>query len=321
MICLLLGIMSINAIAVDDSHLFGMLAAAATNRGNAYLEARAQILALGTNALPELGRYAIAADLTWQQRLAARICYEKLTRGADIDALMAYDWRKDKNYDKKWEQFITGPSIRMGAVVVPKCREFGLWYYYVELTWKETNELPVCGKCLKPLQEYSNPRERQAELERRGNEGLRSCVHQDGRFRKEWPNWCLQVFTDEPEKYWRILAISERMIETPFSLWHYDRYLQFIKEKDRETVPLLVQLYDARTKIYPSNREDWYREGFLQILEFADSRHADLLEKFISEKPALEPLKKRLAEVRARPAPSPVTEPPFRLGKDLIIVK
>ena len=56
-------------------------------------------------------------------------------------------------------------------------------------------------------------------------------------------------------------------------------------------------------------------------MAFADSRHADLLEKFMSEKPALEPLKKRLAEVRARPAPPPVTEPPFRLVNELVIVK
>jgi len=46
-----------------------------------------------------------------------------------------------------------------------------------------------------------------------------------------------------------------------------------------------------------------------------------MLEEFISEKQALEPLKKRLVEVRARPAPPPVTEPPFRLGKELVIVK
>jgi len=56
------------------------------------------------------------------------------------------------------------------------------------------------------------------------------------------------------------------------------------------------------------------------MLSFADSRHADLLEKFISEKPALEPLKKRLAEVRARPAPLPQHEPPFRLGTNAVVI-
>jgi hypothetical protein len=297
-----------------------MLASAATNRGSAYLEARAEILACGTNALPALGRFAVETDLTWQQRLVARICYERLFRGADIDTLRAYDWRTDKGYDKKWERYITGPATKLGTIIVPKCHEIGLWYYYVELTWKETGELPVCGKCLKPIQEYS-PFEQDAELARRKKEGLKACIHQGERFRKEWPGWCLEVFTGEPEKYWYRKAISERMIELPFSLWHYDRYLLFFNEKDKESVPLLVQLYDARTKIYPSNRDDWYREGFLQIMAFADSRHADLLEKFMSEKPALEPLKKRLAEVRARPAPPPVTEPPFRLVNELVIVK
>ncbi len=320
MIHLICGLTAVAAAAGDDARLCDMLASAATNQGSAYLEVRAGILAPGTNTLPDLGRCAIASDLTWQQRLVARICYERLSRAADIDALRAYDWRTDREYDKQWEQYITGPSAKLGTIIVPKCREVGLWYYYVELTWKETGELPVCGKCLKPIQEYTNPRERYDELARRAKEGLRSCIHQDERFQKEWPGWCLEVFTGEPEKYWYRKAISERMIEIPFSLWHYDRYLLFFKEKDKESVPLLVQLYDARTKIYPSNRDDWYREGFLQIMAFADSRHADLLEKYISAKPALEPLKNRLAEVRARPAPPPVTEPPFRLGTNAVMI-
>jgi hypothetical protein len=302
-----------------------MLATAATNRGSAYLEARAEILAPGTNALPALGRCAVALDMPWQQRLVARICYERLSRSADIAALWAYDWRTDKGYDKQWEQHILGPTANLGKIVVPKCREVGLWYYYVELMWKETGELPTCDKCLKPIQEYTNPRERQVELERRRKEGLRSCIHGDGRFRNSWPQWCLDAVSVGPERYWYRQIVSERMLGSPFSGWHLGRYQTFLREKDPETVPVLVQFYDAYKssisglEMYPGARAEGYKNVFIPIMALADSRHVDLLEKFISEKPALEPLKMRLAEVRARPAPSPVTEPPFRLGTNAVM--
>lgn len=328
MICLMCGLVSMGVAAGDDAQLRDMLASAATNRGSAYLEVRTAILAPGTNALPSLGRCAVASDMTWQQRLVARICYERITRGADFEALWAYDWRTDKSYDKKWEQLIVGPSFKMGSIVVPKCREVGLWYYYIELTWKETNEFPSCGKCLKPLQEYTNPSERYAELDRRQKAGLRTCIHQDGGFRGRWPHWCLDAVADGPEGYWYRKAVAELMLASPFSGWHLGRYQTFLREKNPETVYLLVQCYEDYYKntttpqAYQSPQHpETYRRLFLPILSFADSRHADMLEKFISKQSILEPLRKKLAEVRARAAPPPVTEPPFRLGKELVIIK
>ncbi|MEI6647058.1 MAG: hypothetical protein WCP12_13565 [bacterium] len=287
MICLMCGIAAIYA-AADDSRLHNMLASAATNRGNAYLEARAEILAPGTNALSALGRCTIASDLTWQQRLIARICYERVARLTDIEALRAYNWSADPGYDKKWEKSIVGPGFRMSSLAVSKISEVGLWYYYVELTWKETDE---------------------------------TCKSKYTDVRKRWQHWCLKAVSDQPERYWYRLAVEERMAASPFSSWHQGRYETFLRDKEPEAVPILMKYYDAIRNIYSSNRDDWYREGFLQIMAFADSRHADLLEKFMSEKPALESLKNRLAEVRARPAPPPVTEPPFRLGNELVIVK
>ncbi len=327
MIYLMFGLASVGVAAGDDMQLKNMLASAATNRGTAYLEARAEILAPGTNALPALGHCSIASDLTWQQRLVARICYERLSRDSDFVALWAYDWRSDKGYNKQWEQHILGPTANLGKIVVPKCREIGLWYYYVELTWKETGELPSCGKCLKPIQEYTNPRERQAEMERRAKEGLRSCIHQDSGFCGSWARWCLEAVANEPERCWYRLTVEERMAASPFSDWHIGRYETFLREKDPETVPVLVQCYDAYSaqqlegiEIYPGSKVQTYRGMFLPLLLFADSRHIDLLEKYISENPALEPLRKRLAEVRARPAPPPVAEPPFRLGTNAVMI-
>ena len=66
---LVFGLAAVSVAAGDDSRLRDMLASAATNWGTAYLEARAAILVPWTNALPALGRCAIASDLTWQHGL------------------------------------------------------------------------------------------------------------------------------------------------------------------------------------------------------------------------------------------------------------
>ena len=292
---LIFGLATVCGAAADDGKLYGMLTTAATNRCTAYLEARTSILALGTNALPALGRGAVDTDLTWQQRLVARICYERLVRSADIEALRAYNWRADTGYDKNWERNIVGPGFKMGVIVVPKCKEIVLWYYYIELTWKETGE------------DILNSR--------------------DNGVRGRWPHWCLDAVAEEPERYWYRQAVAERMSDLPFSAWHLGRYQTFLREKDPEVVPILVQYYDMYNKLkvtgpemYPGENAIIYRNEFCPVLAFTDSRHADLLEKFISEKPALEPLKKRLAEVRARPAPPPQSEPPFRLGTNAVVI-
>ena len=287
------GLVLAGGAAEDENKLRGLLEAAATNRCTAYLENRAAILALGTNALPALARCVVNRDLTWQQRLVARICYERLGRGADIEVLRAYNWSADPGYRKEWENCIVGPGLKMSTIVVPKCRETGLWYYYVELTWKETEE--GIGSRYRDVQ---------------------------GR----WPHWCLDAVAREPERYWYRYVVSERMLASPFSAWHLGRYQTFLREKDAEMVPLLVKCYDAYKasvsgiEMYPGARVEGYRNSFISILTFADSRHAELLENFISEKPALEPLKKRLAEVRARPAPPPQSEPPFRLGTNAVVI-
>ncbi len=284
---LICGLMAAAAVAEDENRLNSLIFAAATNRCAAYLETRTAILTGGSNAIPSLLRCAIEPSLTWQQRLVARICYERLTRSAEIETLRSYEWRADPGYDTNWEKNIVGPGLKLEMIAVPRIREVGLWYYYIELTWKETEE---------------------------------TCNSKYTDVRKRWQNWCLKAVSAQPERYWYLLAVEERMSASPFSPWHQGRYETFLREKESEAVPILVKYYDAIKQIYPSNREDWYRDGFVPILLLADARHMDLLEKFIAEKPALEPLKKRLAEVRVRPAPPPVTEPPFRLGTNMVVI-
>ena len=293
-ILLICGLAATVSFAEDDNKLHGLLVAAATNRYVAYLEARADILALGTNSLLAIGRSAVNKRLTWQERLVARICYERLVRGVDIGALRTYDWRTDPGYDKNWERDIVGPGLKTATLAVQKIYEIGLWYYYIELTWKETEE---------------------------------TCNSKYDDVRKRWPHWCLKAVSTQPERYWYQFAVEERMASTPFSPWHRGRYETFLREKTPDAVPILIEYAEQyfRSKVagnetYPGARDVTFRGMFTPVLSLADSRHADMLEKFIAEKPALEPLKKRLAEVRARPAPPPQSEPPFRLGTNAVVI-
>lgn len=127
----------------------------------------------------------------------------------------------------------------------------------------------------------------------------------------------------QPERYYLVKVLAERLdsdtsLSQPLDVDYY-RYL--LLNKETNAVPVLVKRYDAYNKhemtgpeVFPGAYDITYRGMFEPILSFADSRYADLIEKFIGEKPALAPLKDKLAEVRNRPAPPPTIEPPFRLN-------
>jgi hypothetical protein len=293
-----------------------MLTAAVTAQSNAYIEARATITNLGTNALPMLGQAACDATLSWQQRLVARICYERIARGAEIGILCHYDWRVYPPYSAPRGKLIfhtnqvgtivssevqppggrftsiLGPQTDMGQYVVPKFRAAGLWYYYVELTWKQTGENGMLA-----------PR--------------------DPRFEQVWPYWSRIALADHPEEEYLRLAMEERLdrdvnLQEPDAL---ELYKSLLDGKESDAVPILVQRYDAYNKrevtgpeLFAGRHAELYRGMFEPILSFADSRHADLLEKFAADHEALADLKPRLADLRAKPAPAAKADPPFRTG-------
>ncbi len=102
-------------------------------------------------------------------------------------------------------------------------------------------------------------------------------------------------------------------------------YWDLLKIKDAETMPALLDRYtfyykrDVRSpEVYRGSNVITYREIFEPLLTFADSRHADLIEKFIVENPQLAPLRDQVLEIRKRPAPPARVEPPFRLGQKLV---
>ena len=157
--------------------------------------------------------------------------------------------------------------------------------------------------------------------------------------------------SSQPEYYYLLQAYRERFEESE-ELSEEDAaiYDTLIRKKESNAVPVLVEKLEAyvkrsRPSLLPANELEAAVGWELgNILSFADSRHVKLLEKFIADHPKLteeekvavedmepdeedekvvtetraEILKKKLDEVRKRPAPEPKPEPPFRLGDKLV---
>ena len=114
------------------------LAEAAGAQGQAYVELRDRLVStVSTNAL-----FAAVDDtrLAWRERLVARIVLERMLRGADIQALRNYDWPKDPEFNPDWRKYITDFAYDMGPLADPRLDAAGLWYYYLEINWKDTQE-------------------------------------------------------------------------------------------------------------------------------------------------------------------------------------
>jgi len=133
--------MTANAFAVGRKELMPLIEEAADKRESAYVETRNSITAWGTNALPLLAEIAVDASLPWQQQLVARICYERIERKEDIEKLLATDWYNHPKFEKKWHNLLDGPEGPMTRIVVTDLKEAGLWYYYLEVAWKVTDEV------------------------------------------------------------------------------------------------------------------------------------------------------------------------------------
>lgn len=298
------------AWGIDRHEIDAMLTTTATSQTSAYLVARNAIVNLGTNALPMLVRAGTDESACWQHRLVARICYEHIVRGGEIDALRQYDWRAHSGYNANWEKDMVGPGGRMTTLAVQHFAKVGLWYYYMESTWKMTGEL--------------------------GQSSLQNINHY-------WPRWCRLAVCGlpdrddvlspaisarlgrngdaralrQPEETFMRLAMLDRLerdpsLEAPDAV---ELYRELIEAKRPEALPVLVGCWDAFAK-----RDVIGRDNFASILTFADSRTADLLTRFLADHPALSVLKSKLAEVRARPAATALPEPAFRLGTNLVVV-
>jgi len=281
----------LTALSQSPVDLNKLLENASATNGAAYLAVRDAIVQLGMKGLPVLAKAASNPYSSWHQRLIARICYERIVRGKDIDNLRSYDWRNDPRYHKYWETYIEGGSLDMDSMASQVFKEFGLWYYYLEVLWKRTGEYAI--------------------------------IPFDPRINKRWTSWGSIANWSQPEDYYsRAMLLEDIRKSTDVSI---EAFGGLVSRKEPEAVPFLIDkvaVYVKSTRPSTLTAEELRKatewEFEKNILPFADSRHADLIEKFISEHPALAPLKDKVAELRKRPAPPPRVEPPFRLGTEVV---
>lgn len=284
------------AWGVERTELDKMLDTAATNQSESYILARNAITNEGTKIITLLTQAGSDSNLSWQQRLVARICCEQIARSSEVDALRHCDWRKLPGYNVQWEKSMLGPGFKMTAIAVPHLASAGLWYYYIEMSWKLNIERDKTS--FKDSNKYI-------------------------------PWWGRMALAGQPEQQYLHKAMFERL-EKDALLKNYDAialYQELLRNSDVAAVPVLIERFDAYfnreasgLESYQGERAKTYLRLFHPIANFADSRHADLLEKFIAEHPVLAELKPKLAEVRARPAAVAKPEPPFRLGTNLVVV-
>ncbi len=270
-----------------DAVLRKQLREAAESDGPAYVAIRDRIAAdTSTNVL-----YRASSDpaLDWKDRLVARIALERKLRGADIKALRRYAWRKDPEARRPRESSVAGPAVDDAVMVKRRMNAAGLWYYYAEINWKDTGD-----------QVFSN----------------------GPRFEIAWPWFAARASWTEPEKWYMARVLVKRIegCKNDMNADMVDRYRARVLAKDADAVPVLVDRYEVffqadgpTVETYPGQEREYFQMGFAELLSFADSRHVALLEKYISEHPVLEPLRSKLEEVKKRPAPEPVPEPPFRV--------
>jgi hypothetical protein len=228
--------------------------------------------------------------LDWREHLVARIALERMLRGADIQSLRRYDWPKDPEFDPDWLNYVTGFAYDMGPMADKRIQAAGLWYYYLEINWKDTQET--------------------------------SHKRFGSRLTEVWPSYLLRAVSQEPEGGYRHRVMMERLAADPPP----DRYLfvrfynALIEDRCSDAVPVLLANMDALIKnTWPSNlSEDQIsradRSEYVKIAGIADQRHVYMLSKCINERPALIEYREQLDEIRQRPArEAGDSEPPFRL--------
>ena len=306
----LLCLMPLVAFAGERDEVSRLVLTASTNQGDSYLTSRSAIVALGTNALPILGRLGTDGLIPWEQRLLARICYERIERGHDIEVVRGQDWRGHPGYDRRWAGSMTGPGWRMSSVVVPYLAKQGLWYYYIEITWKQTGEMAVS-----PLQRINERWPRWCRMALCGMPDDKSDVSPAMRARLgRYPSI---VISPQPEAYFLWLAMGDRLANDPAlrSPGAVELYRELVKSRQPQVVPVLVSRYAA----YDRHLEAEHGV-FADVLSFADSSQANFLDAFVVSNVDLSPLRQRISDVRDRPVHVTESAPPFRLGTNLVML-
>jgi len=267
-----------NGFAVEKKELLPLIETSATAIGNVYLETRDKIVGFGANALSALGILAVDGTLTWQQQLVARICYERIERREDIKDLLKIDWYSHPNFDPDWNKFIMGPEVAMRDMVTPDLMKIGLWYYYLEVQWKNTGEIAA----------------------------LRNSPHL-------WKSWCSEAVKDSPEeRIWFLRLCTEFMADPDAPNSNPKLYFMLQAEKMTDEESLRLRKIGGYSTKLDQRIGDW----FLDVLKYADVRSIDVLAKCIETHSSSIDFRSQLTAVRSRHV-SPAA-PPFRLGTNAV---
>ncbi|NLB66064.1 MAG: hypothetical protein GX803_06320 [Lentisphaerae bacterium] len=285
------------------------LAEVAAAEGAEYMELRDRVAAEVSADL--LFQAANDDRLTWQLRLVARICCERIAREHELADLLNEDWRAYPPYQPRnigrlvFTQMPdgshaaeirpagsnigsprSGPSSLMDSYVVAYCQKTALWYYYIEQTWKQTGEGPLNIA--------------------------------DARLIEKWPSWCRMALAGRPEEVFLHRTLAERL-EKDERLEAGDAvqlYKELFHAKHTDAVPVLVRRYEAYNKreivgpeVFPGSHAITFRGMFQPILDMADERHVELLESYMARQPWLVERLPALAEVRDRTPVEAKAEP------------
>ena len=282
--------------AVEKQELMSLVEFASTNREAVYVEVRNQIIKYGKDALPVLGAIAVDETLPWQQRLVARICYERIERKEDCEDL--HDTESTRGTKTIWEvaakiarkdgrESRSNPNSSFGEAL----KDIGLWYHYLEWGWKIIESSSLYGPRVKYL----------------------------------WVQHCQHAVRDNPEERIWFLRVCDDLIQnTPLGLdsFHHHDWLKFTlwHEQKADAVPLILRYVPLLNKQNLYGRLD---STIFNMLDYADERSADMLHEYVEKwwpSVARTPeFIEALAVIRARPAPPPASSP-FRLDAKIIKV-
>lgn len=279
-----------SALADEVLELKPYLAEAASAQGRAYVEIRNRLVStLSTNVL---FRAVDDEQLAWRERLVARIVLERTLRGDDIQALRNYDGPKDPEFDPGWLNYVTGFAYDMGPLADLRLNAAGLWYDYLEINWKDTQET---------LHKYFG-----------------------GRLAEAWPSYLCRAASRAPERSYCHRIMMDRIASDPPP--GYQIFMRFynalIDDHCSDAVPVLISQFLRYLEMQSGQIKEpvqWpysigYPSQFKRIIGIADERHAQLLADMANRYEWLEPCRNQVADVLQRPArKADDFEPTFRL--------
>ncbi len=268
--------MAYGAGQTDFSH---MIRSAAESSGATYIVRRDAVVALGETALPWLAEAATDESLTWQERLTARICFERIAREDDIRELLGHDWQQHPNYQGGLVH-IVGRHVGMGQYVRPEMRKTGLWYTYIETVLKRTGEAAVPSF--------------------------------DKKFDQSWPGWAKAVIWEEPERQYLMKHVIQRLDNKRDQVLH-----SMLSDGRISASPsALVKAIEDFSRESGYKRYDEISDLLFTVISLADVSHHASLDSFLQRFPGRTRFLNHLEKVKTRKSSVLLKEPPFRLGTE-----